>query len=238
VRKFHVTVGVMADGTAPSEVRIEQAHRGCVGCLAEAAPYVARKAKRLSFDPTHMESFRCCLEVGEVDRPASPVSGCRPKYGGEVDLAIACLTVGAEVEAGSAWVVAAVVVVVVEEEVEQSLVACWMKASRPGRSFLSSHNGEAILADAPGLHCGRILAVPPLEATASWTRRKAFGLVTPAYFPPVPCYQRSSSVCCTANPGHRPVLSALPCAERCPVAWRKHRDARGCRDRARGSGCG
>ena len=225
-------VGVMAGGSEPAEVRTEQARRGCVGCLAEAGPSMARKAKRLSFDPTHMESFHCCLEVEEVGRPASPVSGYPPKYGGEEDLAIACSTGGAEVEAGSAWVVAAVVVV------EQSLVACWTKASRPGPSFLSSHTGEAILADAPGLHCGRILAVPPLGVTASETRRKAFGLATLAYFPPVPCYQRSSSVCCTANPGHHPVLSVLPCAERYLVAWRKHRDAPDCQGLAQGSGYG
>jgi hypothetical protein len=131
---------------------------------------------RLSFALTHMESFHCCLEVEVVGHPASPVSGCRPKCGGEVDLAIACLTVGAEVGTGFAWVVeeaaAAAAAAVV---VEQSLVACWTKASRPGPSFLSSHTGEAILADAPGPHCGRILAVPPLEVTASGTHRKAFG---------------------------------------------------------------
>jgi len=163
----------MAGGSEPAEVRTEQARRGCVGCLAEAGPSVARKAKRLSFALTHMESFHCCLEVEVVAHPASPVSECRPKCGGEVDLAIACLTVGAEVGTGFAWVVeeAAAAVVVVE----QSLVACWTKASRPGPSFLSSHTGEAILADAPGLHCGRILAVPPLEVMASGTHRKAFG---------------------------------------------------------------
>jgi hypothetical protein len=236
VRTIHVTAEVMAGGSEPAEARIEQARRGCVGCPAEAAPCVARKAMRLSSVLRHMESFHCYLEVEEVDHPASPVSGCRLKCGGEVDLAIACSTVGAEVEAGFAWAVEEAAAAVVA--VEQSLVACWMKASRPGRSFLSSHSGEAILADAPGLHCGRILAVPPLGVTASETRRKAFGLATLAYFPPVPCYQRSSFVCCMANPGHRPVLSILPCAERCPVAWRKYRDARGCRDRARGSGCG
>jgi hypothetical protein len=118
------------------------------------------------------------------------------------------------------------------------LFACWTKASRPGRNFLSSRTGEATLADALGLHCGRILAVPLLGATASGSHHKASGLATPAYLAPEPCCRRSSFVCCTANPGHRPVLSILPCAEKCPVAWRKHRGAQGCRDPARESRCG
>jgi hypothetical protein len=225
----------MAGGSAPAEARTEQARHGCVGCLVEAAPYGARKAKRLSSALKRKESCHCCPGVEGVGRPASPVSGCRLKCDGEVGLAIACLTEGAGVVFVRAEEAEAEAVVVA---VEQSLVACWMKASRPGRSFLSSHSGEAILADAPGLHCGRILAVPPLGVRASGTRRKAFGLATRACLPPVPYCRRSSFVCCTANLGHHPVLSVLPCAERCPVAWRKHRDVRGCRGLAQGSGCG
>jgi len=73
---------------------------------------------------------------------------------------------------------------------------------------------------------------------AAENRHKAFDLAKPACFPPVLCYQRSSFVCCTANLGHRLGLVVLPCDERCPGAWRKHRDARGCQDPARGSECG
>ena len=51
---------------------------------------------------------------------ASPVSECRLTCGGEVGLAIACLTMGAEV--GSAWVEEAAAAVVAA--VEQRLVAC------------------------------------------------------------------------------------------------------------------
>lgn len=212
------------------EAHTEQAHRGCVGCLAEVGPSVATKAKRSSSALKRTESFHCCRGVGEVGRLASPVSECLQKCGGEEDLATACLTMGAEVE--FAWVVEELVVVAAV--VEQSLVACWTKASMPGRCSLSSRTDEVIPEDAPGLHCGMILAVRPLGVTAVGTHRKAFDLATPAYLTPEPCCRRSSFVCCTASPGPRPALSILPCAERCPVSWRKHRDAQGCRDPALG----
>jgi hypothetical protein len=111
----------MAGGSAPAEARTEQARRGCVGCLAEAVPYAARKARRLSFDLKHMESCHCCPGVEGVGRPASPVSGCRLKCDGEVGLAIACLTEGAGVVFVRAVEAEAEAVVVA---VEQSLVAC------------------------------------------------------------------------------------------------------------------
>ena len=66
-----------------------------------------------------MGSCRCCPGVEEVGHLASPVSECRLTCGGEVGLAIACLTVGVVV--GSAWVEEAAVVVAA---VEQRLVAC------------------------------------------------------------------------------------------------------------------
>lgn len=67
-----------------------------------------------------MGSCRCCPGVEEVGHLASPVSECRLTCGGEVGLAIACLTMGAEV--GSAWVEEAAAAVVAA--VEQRLVAC------------------------------------------------------------------------------------------------------------------
>jgi hypothetical protein len=82
------------------EARTGQVHRGCVDCLAEAAPYVVRKARRSSFALKRTESCHCCPGVEEVGRPASLVSGYRLKCGDGADLEIACLTV--DVEAGFA----------------------------------------------------------------------------------------------------------------------------------------
>jgi len=110
--------------------RTEQARHGYVDCLAEAAPYVARMAKRSNSVPKRTESCRYCPGVEEADRPASPVSGCRLRCGDAAVLEIACLTVDAE--AGFAWVVEVAEVVAA---VEQSSVAWWTKASRPGRNF-------------------------------------------------------------------------------------------------------
>jgi hypothetical protein len=103
-------------------------HRECVCCPAEAEPCAVKKARRSSSALKHTESYHCCPGVEEVDRPANPVSGYRRRCGGEVDLAIACLT--EDVEAGFEWVV--VEAAVAAAAVERSLVACWTKASRPG----------------------------------------------------------------------------------------------------------
>ena len=159
-------------------------------------------------------------------RLASLGGGCRLKCGGEEDQAIAYLITGVEVDLAQQPQQ-----VVVEEVVEAeagSSVLSLMKESTLDQHCRWIRIGGEIPEGAQELHCGRSLGVPQSLMKVDANRRMVFGLATPAYFAPGSCCLGSSFACCMANPGYRPMPSGLPCGGICLVAWRIHRDVRGC----------
>lgn len=216
------------------EVRTALGRRGFAGCLVVGAGGGARKARLWSLHQRRRGSCRgCMLGVGVEGRLASLGDGCRLRYDGEGDRAIACLRV--DVEVGLARLV---VEVEEAEAVEDSSVVCLMKESTLGLHYRLSHTDEAILEDAQERHCGKSQVVLLFEVKVVETRRMVSDSVIPAYLALGPCYQGRSFVCCRVNPGHRPVLSILPYGVRYLVAWRKRRGVQDYQDPVRASECG
>jgi hypothetical protein len=212
-------------GLKHAGVRTEPGRLGFVDCLVVGGGEGGeRRARRWNLLRRRRESCRDCMEVVGVGRLASLEGGCRPRCGGEGDQETACLRVGVEVGFVSVAAVAEAVAA------EGSLTVCSRMESRLDQHCRSSRIVEEILGDERGLRCGKSLAVPLFVVKVVATRRMASGSATPARLARGPCCLGRSFACCRVNPGYRPVPSVLPCDEICPVAWRTHRDGRGCRD--------